>query len=705
VRFFPPEIILLFYIACIFLCIPNFTSGLINRLSRLTAFSVIQLFFKRLWLCILVICGFSFLLFWFLRQKYPFLGDGSMRVYDTVLEPSYGIIPLYHWSYLLLTKFIDIGGTTSLALINAVLGIFYVGIVLWLSDYLGRNRFEKICITAGMVSLAVIQIFFGYIEIYGFILIFIMLYILTAVISLQEKLSPVIPIVIIISSFYMHAVAMTLFPSALYLLWHRYKLYLVFHRYLLFKIFVILIVVVGGYWIGSNFIKGSALRLLPSEDFSYSLLSFSHLWEFVNGQLLASPVGWIIFSIGLSLIIYRRNSFTPFLWFFFIAGISQLGYAFLFNFQKGSADWDLMAVPGISYTIFGLLALFSLCKDEYSITSFRAFLAALLIIAVLQTGSFVIINATDRSIDRFVEIISTDPADSYRPLYQPPHLAIGNKFEEAGMIDLALEQFKLGAEKYKNSTLYNNLGAMYEKKNMPEKAEEAYFRAIELNPSYVKPYIKLGDMYLYKGEYDKALDFFLKAMELDSTNAIVYNNMGNIFFSKGDYERALELCLKADMLRPNDPDILFNLGGLYFRLDNYEKSIEAFRDAENLDSDNPALHFQLGSSYMFQGNYSEAAASFERALELNPGEPNILNNLGVVLHEIGEIERSIQTFYQVLKSNPVDSQTHYNLALALLSQKKYIQARQEAFLAQKYGTDATSLLEKIASDSLQSITE
>lgn len=104
---------------------------------------------------------------------------------------------------------------------------------------------------------------------------------------------------------------------------------------------------------------------------------------------------------------------------------------------------------------------------------------------------------------------------------------------------------------------YQTLGVAYSAMNDTANAIEAYNRAIEIQPSYVRPYIHLA--YLYKGTdaeksidnyskaiqvfgnneaYDEVLQFGYEACEVDSTNTIILKYMGDAYFARKDLDSA-----------------------------------------------------------------------------------------------------------------------------------------------------------------------
>lgn len=110
---------------------------------------------------------------------------------------------------------------------------------------------------------------------------------------------------------------------------------------------------------------------------------------------------------------------------------------------------------------------------------------------------------------------------------------------------------------------YMNIGNAYYEKKDNAKAEEAFKKAIELNPNESKPYQALADLYNVMGRRDEAVAMATKAGGLGgATGASAQDlyNQGVILWNAGKMAEAkaqFEASIKAD---PNYPDAQFRAG-------------------------------------------------------------------------------------------------------------------------------------------------
>ena len=90
-------------------------------------------------------------------------------------------------------------------------------------------------------------------------------------------------------------------------------------------------------------------------------------------------------------------------------------------------------------------------------------------------------------------------------------------------------------------------------------ANDAYERAIELDPDNVDAYINLGRLYQLAGELDHADKFYQKALDLEPGNQIANFNAGTVLDEQSNYDEAIEHYLLA----PNIPDAHYCLWTIY----------------------------------------------------------------------------------------------------------------------------------------------
>ena len=89
----------------------------------------------------------------------------------------------------------------------------------------------------------------------------------------------------------------------------------------------------------------------------------------------------------------------------------------------------------------------------------------------------------------------------------------------------------------------------------PERAPEAYQRAIELNPKNADAHVNLGRLLQLKGNLRQAKRHYERALKAVSNHQLALYNLGTVFDELDQMEQAAEYYRRA----PGVPDAHFNL--------------------------------------------------------------------------------------------------------------------------------------------------
>lgn len=121
-----------------------------------------------------------------------------------------------------------------------------------------------------------------------------------------------------------------------------------------------------------------------------------------------------------------------------------------------------------------------------------------------------------------------------------------------------------------NKELYMVLGTAYDNMKEAEGAEEAYKRAVEIDPNYFEAYYNLGAMY-----YNQGVEDVKYANTLPASKQAEYERASAK--AKASFDKALPFLERALELNPKDRNTLASLKEIYARNGNMEKSAEMKR--------------------------------------------------------------------------------------------------------------------------------
>ncbi|HUT78017.1 MAG TPA: tetratricopeptide repeat protein [Polyangia bacterium] len=97
-------------------------------------------------------------------------------------------------------------------------------------------------------------------------------------------------------------------------------------------------------------------------------------------------------------------------------------------------------------------------------------------------------------------------------------------------------------------------------------AEEAYHRAIHLDPGLANAYTNLGNLRFRAGATEDAKALYEKAIEVDPDQPEAYYNMGYIWYEDGQLGQALDSFIRSIEIDPTFADAHFNLAMTLFQL-------------------------------------------------------------------------------------------------------------------------------------------
>ncbi len=140
-----------------------------------------------------------------------------------------------------------------------------------------------------------------------------------------------------------------------------------------------------------------------------------------------------------------------------------------------------------------------------------------------------------------------------------------------------------------------SLGAIYDKLNQDERAEEHLLQSLKLDPNNPTALNYLGYMWLDKQKnIDEAFNMVKKAYELSPEDPNIMDSMAWGYYLKQDYEKALSLAEKSTDLISFSSVAYSHLGDIYSALGRKQEAVYQYRKALDLKVDiTPELRTEL----------------------------------------------------------------------------------------------------------------
>jgi len=118
--------------------------------------------------------------------------------------------------------------------------------------------------------------------------------------------------------------------------------------------------------------------------------------------------------------------------------------------------------------------------------------------------------------------------------------------------------------------------------------------------------------------FEQAEQAYKKALSLDPTLSNALTNLGNLEYRRQQHEVAEQYYRDALECDPEQPEALYNLGFLCFERDEVEEAVALFREALNSDPSFADAHFNLAMALEECGESATAQPHWRQYLALEP---------------------------------------------------------------------------------------
>lgn len=119
------------------------------------------------------------------------------------------------------------------------------------------------------------------------------------------------------------------------------------------------------------------------------------------------------------------------------------------------------------------------------------------------------------------------------------------------LLNKAISLFLYKEDNKKLAQIYDGLGQAYFYNNEFNLAEDSYSKAISLDLRFVDPHINLGLLYQKKGLLDKAITQYQTGLTINPENAVGHNNLGYTYALQGKIPEAIKQFEEALKIDPN----------------------------------------------------------------------------------------------------------------------------------------------------------
>ena len=280
-------------------------------------------------------------------------------------------------------------------------------------------------------------------------------------------------------------------------------------------------------------------------------------------------------------------------------------------------------------------------------------------------------NDTDKSEQVLRKMLQDDPSDEAAAELLTQLLLEANKPDEAVQL---LEGMTAHSS---SANLFDLLGDAYTQTHDLAKAEKAYRKASELEPSEVNHLRGLGQTLLSEEKYSDALEVYQKLTDLMPDDPDNYVHMAEIYRELHQLDKAEDSLAKAQQYDRNSLNVLYNQALLYEAQGRYDEGIRVLSDAITsikaqstlLPSNRrrlAILYQQLGMLYRDVQNYQAAIYTFQELGHLGDEEDHRARLLMMDTYKLAkDMPKALQTGRDAMAKYPDDADIRSSQALLL----------------------------------------
>jgi len=232
-------------------------------------------------------------------------------------------------------------------------------------------------------------------------------------------------------------------------------------------------------------------------------------------------------------------------------------------------------------------------------------------------------------------------------------------------------------ERSPSPTLYDHLGDAYTQTHDFPKAEAAYRKAVDLDPSELSHLRGLAQTLLSEEKYTEALAAYQKLSDMLPDDADTYLRIAQIYRELHQLDKAEENLVKARQYAPGSLEVMYNEAMIYESQGRFEDAIRVLSDAVTgvkaqskvLPSRRRSLSIlyqQLGMLYKDTQNYQAAIYTFQELSRLGDEEDRRSRLLVMdTYRQARDLPKALQSGKEAIAKYPDDSSIRSSLAMML----------------------------------------
>jgi tetratricopeptide (TPR) repeat protein len=257
------------------------------------------------------------------------------------------------------------------------------------------------------------------------------------------------------------------------------------------------------------------------------------------------------------------------------------------------------------------------------------------------------------------------------------HFGRASRLAQQGKLDEAEHEYRLGLKISSSPEAYNNLGAIYFKKQHLPEAIGAFKRAHRLEPDNSEFSFNLGLALYQAGESLAAIPYLTAGARSQDHVSDAHYLLGACYFELEKWQPSIDELELARKQGFESPEGLFLLVYAYRHVGKPEKSLSAAAEFLQRFPDSPLVHVMLGDADISTSQRPEAEEEFKKAIMASPRTPRLHFFLGYLYWMWNRYGEAIAPLREEVRISPNFPPCYFYLGDIALRQGKADQALED----------------------------
>lgn len=153
-------------------------------------------------------------------------------------------------------------------------------------------------------------------------------------------------------------------------------------------------------------------------------------------------------------------------------------------------------------------------------------------------------------------------------------------------------------------------------------------------------------------KFPEAEEAFRRALEIDPKNLTAAFNLAGMLITNKQEQQAVALLEPLAVEAATDPGLFARLGDAYFGTKQPSKALTAYNKALELDPNYPGLHPKRATIFTMANKLADAEQALLAAVEENPRDAQSLANLSAVFLANRKADKAVSTAKRALQVQP-----------------------------------------------------